>query len=60
MIYGFICIFILVDFLLGYAIGRRNGIKEGFDKGLAYAPLKLREEVYQKYRCPICNNQIDS
>ncbi|QEK12170.1 hypothetical protein FQB35_07160 [Crassaminicella thermophila] len=60
MIYGIYSIIILSIFLLGYAIGRRIGIKEGYKKGVYYAPLKMREDVYNDHSCPLCNNQIDN
>lgn len=53
MKYGIITIMILLVFLIGYALGRRIGIKQGYERGIAYAPLKLKEEAYENYSCPL-------
>ena len=55
MIYGIYGISILFVFLIGYAIGRRVGIKEGFLKGSTINTLKLKEQLLKKSRCPLCN-----
>lgn len=43
-----------VGFLLGYALGRRQGEKEGFLQGVHYAPLEMRRAALEKGRCIIC------
>ncbi len=50
-------IFILITFLLAYSLGKYKGLEEGFKKGLAYAPIKLRKECLDKGVCPICNKK---
>ncbi|MCT4604972.1 MAG: hypothetical protein N4A64_02540 [Marinisporobacter sp.] len=60
MIYGIYSIIVLFIFLIGYAYGRRVGIKEGYEKGLAYSPLKIKEDVYNDFSCPLCTDKIDN
>ncbi|KXG76870.1 hypothetical protein [Thermotalea metallivorans] len=55
MIYGYFIVIGLVIFLCAYGLGRRIGIKEGFAKGIHYAPIAFREEAYKTNRCPVCN-----
>ena len=50
-----VSIYILLSLLLGYAIGRRIGIKQGIEEGLALAPLKLKKDMLNMIKCPICN-----
>ncbi len=57
MRYGLCFIGILLICLIAYAIGRRIGIKEGYLKGIAYAPLKMKEEAYASKKCPLCSKQ---
>ncbi|EOD01054.1 hypothetical protein [Caldisalinibacter kiritimatiensis] len=51
--YIIISIFI---FLIGYALGRRVGIKEGFFIGVNTAPILLRIKMQKEGICPLCNN----
>ncbi|MEW9123222.1 MAG: hypothetical protein AB2421_10965 [Thermotaleaceae bacterium] len=54
---GYIAIGILFVFLFGYNFGRKTGITEGYEKALAHAPLKFREEVYLLDKCPVCGKE---
>ncbi|RKD34511.1 hypothetical protein [Thermohalobacter berrensis] len=55
-----ISIIILLVFLAGYSIGRRQGIKEGFIQGSNYAPISIRNKMLKKGKCPICNKEIEN
>lgn len=57
MVSVWIKVLLLVFFLailLGYAVGRRWGVKQGFQLGISYGPLQLRRQGLQQGRCPIC------
>jgi hypothetical protein len=51
---GWFIIIALLIFLVGYSIGRRTGIKEGYNEGMAYAPIEIKREYFEHGRCPIC------
>lgn len=53
-------ILLLVMFGLGYALGRRFGIKEGRQLGLVEAVINLRIEGLENGSCPICLHGADS
>lgn len=55
MIYGLCIIGIFIIFLAGYASGRRIGMKEGFKRGITYAPLEFKRKYFEKNVCPICS-----
>lgn len=57
MLYGYIIILCLIMVLLGYATGRRIGIKEGFQKGLCQVPLDLKLAYFETSKCPICTKE---
>ncbi|TCO79776.1 hypothetical protein [Marinisporobacter balticus] len=59
MKYGMVSIILLLIFLIGYAFGRRIGIKEGYERGMAYIPLKSKEKVYEDYSCPLGIDEIE-
>jgi len=44
------CILILI----GYATGRRVGIKEGTKKGMALNSISFKLESYNNDTCPLC------
>ncbi len=53
-----IVILCLASILLGFAPGRRLGIRQGFRLGMAYGRLDLRRQSLEQNRCPICSLQI--
>lgn len=57
MLYGIVVIISLFLILVGYSVGRRIGLREGFEKGLNYAPIMLRKEYYNTEKCPICTKK---
>ena len=44
----------------GFWLGRRVGEADGYRKGVAEAPLELREQALEADRCPVCGGSIDS
>lgn len=44
----------LASMLLGFALGRRLGIVQGFELGVAYGRLDLRRQSLEKGKCAIC------
>lgn len=50
---------LLVGWTAGYAVGRRNGRSGGFEEGLRYAPLHLKQAAWLDGRCPVCG-AVDS
>ncbi|WP_156782502.1 hypothetical protein [Geosporobacter ferrireducens] len=57
MLFGNVLISILAIFLTGYALGRRIGSREGFQQGLTYGSLKMREDTYLYGKCPLCSKE---
>lgn len=61
MLYGYMIIVFSLPLLIGYAVGRRVGIKEGFKKGLALSSISFKLESYNDL-CYFCkrnhNRQI--
>ncbi|KAB3527249.1 hypothetical protein [Alkaliphilus serpentinus] len=57
MLYGYIIILSLFTLLLGYGIGRRIGLKEGYKKATVELPFILKEKLYENNICPICNRR---
>lgn len=55
MTYGIYAIIGLTLFLSGYSIGRRMGIKEGFEQGRNINTLHLKEQLLEKAFCPLCH-----
>ncbi|NMB11414.1 MAG: hypothetical protein GX977_03910 [Firmicutes bacterium] len=51
-----VAVVILACILVGFAVGRRLGIKEGFRVGMAYGVLDMRQQCLKSGRCPICNS----
>ena len=47
-------IIILFILLIGYSIGRRIGLKEGYTKGINEAPINIRKEILKSGLCPFC------
>jgi len=43
----------------GFWLGQRYGEDEGRKRGLAEAPLELRERALEGDRCPVCGGVID-
>lgn len=43
----------------GFWLGRRFGEEDGRRRGLAEAPLELRERVLEGDRCPVCGSPIE-
>jgi len=54
MLYGNMIIISSVFILIGYATGRRVGIKEGIKKGRALNSISFKLESYYKDICPLC------
>ncbi|HHW02754.1 MAG TPA: hypothetical protein GXX35_08095 [Thermoanaerobacterales bacterium] len=46
-------------FLLGYAIGRRIGKKEGFSEGEAIIPMELKRKLMENGICPLCHQDCN-
>lgn len=46
--------------LLGYATGRRAGIKQGRQMGTRQAPITLRRQALQSGQCPICDSGYET
>lgn len=46
-------------FLLGYALGRRAGKKEGITEGMSLVPLEWRKELYETSICPLCTQELN-
>ncbi|AZR72794.1 hypothetical protein BBF96_04925 [Anoxybacter fermentans] len=51
---GWIMLISMVMFLLGFWIGRRVGLDEGFHKGLKQAPLEIKRRSLEEGECVIC------
>jgi len=47
-------IIVSVLLLIGYATGRRVGIKEGMKKGMAQNSISFKLESYYNNICPLC------
>lgn len=47
-------------FLLGYAIGRRVGKKEGITEGMSILPLDWRRQLNETSICPLCSQQLNT
>lgn len=45
--------------LIGYGIGRRVGLKEGYKRGIERSPLILRMKLLENGKCMICDNKIE-
>lgn len=56
MLYGYIIITYLIILLIGFAVGRRVGIKEGQNKAIEQLPIGLKLKYYSNKKCPICLN----
>lgn len=41
---------------LGYATGRRIGFRQGHQRGIVEAPLRLRCQAQRVGRCPVCDH----
>lgn len=41
---------------VGYAWGRRHGLRQGERLALAEAPLRLRAEALERGACPVCDH----
>lgn len=41
--------------LLGFVLGRRRGLAQGFQQGMRYAPLQIRHDSWLLGRCLVCN-----
>ncbi len=51
---------IMIVFLLGYALGRRIGLKEGRIQMEKILPLSLKRETLEKGACVICNHSVEN
>lgn len=58
MLYGYIIILSFFVLLIGYATGRRVGIKEGYKRANVELPIILKQQLYESSICPICNKQV--
>ncbi|HEY8417053.1 MAG TPA: hypothetical protein VIK93_03335 [Limnochordales bacterium] len=45
---------LVLAFGLGYGLGRRQGIYQGFAAGVGYGPLALRQASWERGRCALC------
>lgn len=45
---------LVLAFGLGYGLGRRQGLHEGFAAGVGYGPLALRQVSWERGRCALC------
>jgi hypothetical protein len=50
----------LFALLIGYIWGRKIGNQEGFNQGLASAPMHIRERSLLEGKCLICNEEVFS
>ncbi|MDI3535025.1 MAG: hypothetical protein PWQ82_1390 [Thermosediminibacterales bacterium] len=57
---GILFIMYIFVLLIGFAAGRRIGIKQGFEIGIRYAPIELKKQMFESGLCPVCNISIDS
>lgn len=48
-------ILILATFLVGFGIGRRLGLRQGFHVGLAYGVVDIRRRCLEQGHCLICS-----
>jgi hypothetical protein len=55
IMYTWVLIIVLFFLFIGYAAGRRTGIRMGREKGFSESKLRLREESYRAGICPICD-----
>lgn len=53
-----VAVLILTCILVGFAVGRRLGVKEGFRAGMTYGVLDMRQQCLTLGRCPICNSTM--
>ncbi|WP_425060970.1 hypothetical protein SCACP_17360 [Sporomusa carbonis] len=51
----FIVISVLLVFLLGYVIGKRQGWAAGCQETEAVMPLKIRQQSLEEGKCIICS-----
>ena len=54
MIKGLIIPGVMLIFLIGFWLGRRMGLKEGFERGINQAPLEIKKRSLEKGECIIC------
>lgn len=52
-----LCIFIAM--LVGFILGRRSGIIEGYRQGVVFAPIEFRRRSLEKGRCSICGTRVN-
>ncbi|NLY51402.1 MAG: hypothetical protein GX063_00650 [Firmicutes bacterium] len=52
-----IVLIILVSILAGFAAGRRLGLAQGFQAGMAYGLLDARRRSLEEGCCPICDSR---
>lgn len=45
-------------FLLGYALGRRSGKKEGVIEGMTLIPIEWRKQLLETSICPLCTREL--
>lgn len=57
MLYGYLIIFSSLLLLIGYATGRRIGIKEGTKKGVAINSISSKLNSYYNDTCPLCKRK---
>jgi hypothetical protein len=55
----FECLLLLISFIAGYGLGKRNGWKNGFAEAEAAVPLRLRQESYELGKCILCQTEPD-
>lgn len=42
-------------FVIGFLIGKRQGIKNGYRQGITEAPLILRQKSFETGQCILCS-----
>jgi len=57
MLYGYIIILCLSMVLIGYAVGRRVGFKEGATKAKYTLPLDYKMIYLKENKCPVCGRR---
>lgn len=57
MLLEIICLLVAISG--GFIWGRHSGLREGEQRGKAYAPLELRAEALTQGICPVCESKLE-
>ncbi|HHY47180.1 MAG TPA: hypothetical protein GX506_07800 [Firmicutes bacterium] len=49
---------LVVAFLIGYIMGHRLGVIEGYRHGAVFSPIELRRRTLERGRCVICGAPV--